>query len=56
MWIVRLALRRPYTFVVAALLVLLMTLCRDQDADRYFSSYQYPGRQRDLELHRTAGK
>src|SRR5678816_1255937 len=25
MWIVRLALRRPYTFVVAALLVLLMT-------------------------------
>src|SRR6478736_4256807 len=25
MWIVRLALRRPYTFVVAALLLLLMT-------------------------------
>jgi multidrug efflux pump subunit AcrB len=25
MWIVRLALRRPYTFVVAALLLLLLT-------------------------------
>jgi multidrug efflux pump subunit AcrB len=25
MWIVRLALRRPYTFVVAALLLVLMT-------------------------------
>src|SRR5437660_12886543 len=25
MWIVRLALRRPYTFVVAALLLILMT-------------------------------
>ncbi|HEY3660386.1 MAG TPA: efflux RND transporter permease subunit, partial [Candidatus Udaeobacter sp.] len=25
MWIIRLALRRPYTFVVAALLLLLMT-------------------------------
>jgi len=53
----RLALRRPYTFVVAALLLLLMTpFVITKTTDRYFSRYQHSGRQRDLELHRITGR
>jgi len=41
MWIVALALRRPYTFVVLALL-LLISADRDlPDAHRHFSEHQY---------------
>ena len=51
MWIVRLALRRPYTFVVAALLVLLMTpFVVTKTPTDIFPRNQHPGRQRDLEL------
>ena len=42
MWIVRLALRRPYTFVVAALLLLILTpFILIPDADGHFSGHQH---------------
>ena len=44
MWIVRLALRRPYTFVVMAILILAMGVIGPANADRHFPEYRYPGR------------
>ena len=38
MWIVRLALNRPYTFIVFALMIILMTpIVLHAHADRYLS-------------------
>ena len=43
MWIVRLALSRPYTFVVAALLLLLMTpFVRDRTPTDIFPAINIP--------------
>jgi hypothetical protein len=39
MWIVRLALRRPYTFVVLAILILLWGVLDRSDPDRHFSKH-----------------
>ena len=45
MWIVRLALRRPYTFVVMALAILLLGVLGDRDdADRHLPGDRHPGR------------
>ena len=53
MWIVRLALRRPYTFVVMAVAILLLgVVCHRHHAGRYLSLHRYPRRQRGLELRR----
>ena len=47
MWIVRLALRRPYTFVVMALLIVILGAARDPaDADGHLPGHRHPGRQR----------
>ncbi len=49
MWIVRLALRRPYTFVVAALVLLLLTpFVLLAHADGHLPGDQHPGRERGL--------
>ncbi len=53
MWIVRLALRRPYTFVVMSVAILLLgVVVHHHDADRHFSLHRHPRRQRRLELRR----
>ena len=53
--VVRLALARPYTFVVMAILVAdFRRAVGDPDADRYFSEYRHPGHLRRLELYRPA--
>jgi hypothetical protein len=52
MWIVRLALRRPYTFVVLAILILV--LGRSPLSGRrldIFPEYQYSGRQHYLDYN-----
>ena len=57
MWIVRIALQRPYTFIVLALLILIVSPVSDPaHADRYFPQHQYPGNLRDLELHRPQSR
>ena len=49
MWIVRLALRRPYTFVVVALLIVVLGVVTHRaHADRHLSRDRHPGRQRHL--------
>jgi len=45
-WVVQLALRRPYTFVVAALVLLLLTLSCCFEPDGYLPGHQYTGRER----------
>ena len=51
MWIVLTALRRPYTFVVLALLIALFGVrAALLDANRHLPEYQHPGDQRRLEL------
>ena len=51
MWIVQLALRRPYTFVVMALLILVLGVVGDlPDADRHLPRDRHPRRHRDLDL------
>ena len=51
MWIVRLALRRPYTFIVMALLIAILGGTVDLDhANGRISLYQHPGGWRDLVL------
>ena len=51
MWIVRLALRRPYTFVVLSLLLFIVGPVVDAaDTRRYLSEHRYSGRLRHLEL------
>ncbi len=53
MWIVRIALNRPYTFIVLALLILIMSpVVIFENADRHLPQYQYPGDRRVLDLHR----
>ncbi len=53
MWIVRLALDRPYTFIVLALLILILSpVVILGDADGYFSQHQYSRRLGGLDLHR----
>jgi multidrug efflux pump subunit AcrB len=43
MWIVRLALRRPYTFAVFAFLILILGVFQHHvDADRYFPNIDIP--------------
>jgi len=52
MWIVALALRRPYTFIVLAVLIRAAGRVRDPaHGDRHLSEYQDPGGRGDLELH-----
>ena len=54
MWIVRIALKRPYTFIVAALVIMLMTpIVLAAHAHRYFSRHRYSGVSICLELYRT---
>ncbi len=51
MWIVRLALRRPYTFVVLSLLLFIVGPCGHAAyASRYLSEYRHSGSLRHLEL------
>ena len=53
MWIVKLALDRPYTFVVVALLIFLLSpIVILVHAGRHLPEHQHPGRQHHLELHR----
>ena len=53
MWIVRIALNRPYTFVVLAILILFVGPLDDlTHADRHLSQHQHSGRHRGLELRR----
>ncbi len=57
MWIVRLALNRPYTFVVLALLILgIGPITIAAHADRHLPQHQHPGRRRPLELRRPVGR
>ena len=52
--IVRLALRRPYTFVVMAILILIFGVAGgDDDADRHLSRYPDSGHRRGLDLSRS---
>jgi hypothetical protein len=51
MWIVRLALRRPYTFVVVSILILIMgMLAHCWHPNRYFFDDRHLGYQHHLEL------
>ena len=51
MWLVQIALRRPYTFVVLSLLIALFGIRAALfNPDGYLSEYQYSGCQRGLEL------
>ena len=53
MWIVRVALDRPYTFVVLALLILILSSAGYTcDPCRHLSQYQYPGHRRRLVVYR----
>ena len=53
MWIVRLALRRPYTFIVMAILIGIHGRTFDRhNTHRHFSLHQYSNGGRDLELQR----
>ena len=53
MWIVRLALRRPYTFTVVALLILIMgTLSATAHGEGHLPPDRHPHRQRHLAVHR----
>ena len=57
MWIVRLALRRPYTFVVLAILILVVGIVVDRPhANRYFPEHRYPSREHYLELQRPCAR
>jgi len=53
MWIVKIALSRPYTFIVLALLILISEPgCNSADTDRHLSQYQYSCGCRRLDLYR----
>ena len=55
MWIVQLALRRPYTFVVLAMLIALFGVrAALRHSDRHLPEHQPAGDQRRLDLHRDA--
>jgi len=54
MWIVRLALSRPYTFIVMALVVILLTpVVLLRTPTDIFPEIQHPGHQPGLELQRA---
>ena len=54
--VVELALRRPYTFIVMAMLIVLATpFVLLQHGDRHLPGDRHPGDQRHLELQRPAG-
>ena len=54
MWIVKLALRRPYTFIVLAILIMLLGVFSIvRTPTDIFPNIQHPGRRGDLELHRA---
>ncbi len=53
MWIVRVALNRPYTFVVLALLVLLLSpVVVSRTPTDIFPEHRHPGHLGRLVLHR----
>ena len=53
MWIVQLALRRPYTFIVLALLVLIVGAADDPaHPGRHLPQHRHPGGERHLALYR----
>jgi multidrug efflux pump subunit AcrB len=53
--IVRLALRRPYTFVVMAVLMLIFgTASALRTPTRHLPEHQFPRHQRDFQLHGSA--
>ena len=55
MWLVRIALRRPYTFVVMAMLIVILGVRHHPpDADRHLPGHRHPGHLRGLELRRPA--
>ncbi len=55
MWIVKLALRRPYTFIVLAILIMLLGRVLDRaHAHGHLSGYPHPGGRGDLEIHRLS--
>jgi len=57
MWIVRVALDRPYTFVVLALLILLMSpVVNPAYAHRHLPQHQYPCDCRRLAVHRSESR
>src|SRR5258706_1595840 len=52
MWIVRLALRGPDTFVVVAVLIVVRAFVRCPHAHRHLPRRGYPGGQRGVVVHR----
>ena len=53
MWIVKLALNRPYTFIVLAILILIAApVVILRTPDRHLSQHRYSRRLGRLELHR----
>jgi hypothetical protein len=57
MWVVLVALRRPYTFVVLALLIAIFGVLAALDTrDRHLPEHQHSGRQRRLDLQRSLAK
>ena len=56
MWFVQIALRRPYTFIVLAIVIALFGLDRRLRPDRYFSRHQDSGHRRCLDLRRPAAR
>ena len=49
--IVRIALQRPYTFVVMAMLILIFgVMAWIKNADRHFPQHRHSGRQRGVDL------
>ena len=51
MWIVQLALRRPYTFVIMSMLIVILgVLATHPHAHRHLPRNRYPRRQRHLVL------
>ena len=57
MWIVKIALSRPYTFIVLALLILILSpVVILENTDRHLSQHQYPGDRRGLDIHRPEAR
>ena len=57
MWIVRVALQRPYTFIMLAVLIVLHGRLRDpENRDGYFSEHQDSDRRGHLALQRHSAR
>ena len=55
MWIVQLALRRPYTFVVMSMLIVVLgVLFAHENADRHAAGGRHPGRRRRVAVRRAS--